>query len=589
MQRIASMMTMLTILGLSMVQVGCDGKRNPSILVIAVDHLPFHLSLCTRDVEETERSGFQILCDESIRYTHATTTSTLSVPALASMMTGLVPEGHGVHHNGSPGLAAAQMTFPELAVQKGYRTAFFSGGAPVWRKSGLHQGFENFDDQLSLSTGHMFRHFTETSELFFQWLENEVGDAAFLSVLYVPDLAFVDTVTETSVGDNRSQDEESQVDDLDESLAKMIHRLKKSHRWDDTIVIVTGLNGRKISPRDHEIEPLLLNSENTQVSLFIKPQVKPRDQALSWKIDRNVSLADVGRTIFELLDESWQPSQAILSGVSLASSLKSAKADWDEDRPIPVESGWAQWQGWGPVRNGAFRGHDLVLYQTPILVFNSLVDRIEIIPQPLNTGDHEIVEQWQKQGAIPWPELDHSHLAIFEISPLNWLSPSKALALHRDLQNLAKAKNADERTLRWAAQSALEQRDWAALLDLGRRANIPSWIAVAERNRGHMLSFKDSCLDLLGQPRPDSKALHDCNDELFLDLYAYIKTGVEGENHEIARKKFLKAWEMHQLDLRILKANAGLGLLWLPVDSERILPSLTGLALALPELKRFSP
>ena len=47
---------------------------------------------------------------------------------------------------------------------------------------------------------------------------------------------------------------------------------------------------------------LNLHSENTQISLLIKPAGEPRDEGLSWSYDEPVTLPDIGRTLFDLLE-----------------------------------------------------------------------------------------------------------------------------------------------------------------------------------------------------------------------------------------------------------------------------------------------
>lgn len=579
-----SVLVLLLVFGLT----GCDRRREPSILVIAVDSLPFNLSLCTRDAP-AETSGFRRLCDESIRFTHAATPSVLAVPALASLLTGMNPIDHGVRHNGVPGLRAEATTFGEVALRNRRRTSFFSGGAPVWRRTGLHQGFEVFDDNVNLSGGRLFRPFTESLNAFKVWLA-EIGNESFASVIYVSDLSFTDTVTETPNGEMRPLSEESQLEELDESLNDLFEHLRRKNRWKDTIVVVAGLNGRETSPRAGEIEPLLLNSENTQVSLFIKPATKDRDEAIHWKIDRNVSLADVGRTVFDLLGGVPKATHSGLPAVSLRAALTSAQPDWLEERLIPLESGWAAWQGWGPVRMGALVGRDLVLddERRPI-VFNTLVDRLETSPQSLGEDDKRALDRLQTAGSVPWPGLPSSRQALFHLPRLDWLVPARGAALHRQLQKLASAKNVDPRVYRWAAQLALEQKDWAQLSAIGQRAKVPLWTAVAERNRGKKTKIEDPCLRLFDLKTGDARDTKNCPDETMLSLFNAARADNGGENRENARRRFLRAWENHQQDLRILKANAGLGLLWLPASAEEGLPSLASLALALPEMKRFNP
>ena len=562
----------------------CENKRPPSLLVIAVDSLPFNISLCTKDDLEV-RAGFRVLCEESIRFTHAMTPSPLSVPTLASLLTGQYPFQHGVHHNGAPGLSPRSHTFAEAAVRKGYRTAFFSGGAPVWRRTGLHQGFEHFDDLLSFSTGRLFRPMSESKELFKNWLLDDVGSDPFVSVWYAPDLNFTDTVTENISGELRSLSYDSQIEEMDETLEELIVFLKKENRWNDTLVVLVGLNGRELSPREGQIEPLNLHSENMQVTLLVKPAQKPRDEALSWAIDRNVSLTDLGRTLLEIFEPSLDPpAPSDFPVVSLFSSLTNAQVQEPEERSLLMESGWGPWQGLSGLRAAVLKKQELNIYDREPQTYNTLTDRFELMPLEKSGLSLELTHALRKVGFRPWNPLSHSLQKSFSIPSLYWLSPGKSLELHRALTILSQDPNSHPRILRWAAQTSLEQKDWRLLKILGKRAQQVDWIGVADRNMGKNVVFQDSCLALFQKAAPSVDDTKRCPDELTLSLHAATHAKQRGDgNRDVLRRRFLQAWDGAQLDLRILKANAALGLVWLPQSAEMEIPSKTALALALPE------
>ena len=61
------------------------------------------------------------------------TPSIMAVPALSSILTGLNPFEHHVHHNGKQGLSANFELLSEAVLKKGYRTDF-SLRRPVLRK-----------------------------------------------------------------------------------------------------------------------------------------------------------------------------------------------------------------------------------------------------------------------------------------------------------------------------------------------------------------------------------------------------------------------------------------------------------------------
>ena len=85
------------------------------------------------------------LAERSLRFTAARSPSTWTLPAQASMLTGLYPEQHGATSLGHA-LSDALTTLPELLAQHGYRTGAVTDSAFVSRHYGLDQGFEWFQE-----------------------------------------------------------------------------------------------------------------------------------------------------------------------------------------------------------------------------------------------------------------------------------------------------------------------------------------------------------------------------------------------------------------------------------------------------------
>jgi len=85
------------------------------------------------------------LFSEGVEYTEARSVSPLTLPAHASMMTGLYPPRTGVRGNGPMMLGAEAVTLAERARGAGYRTAAFVAALALDRVYGLEQGFEVYD------------------------------------------------------------------------------------------------------------------------------------------------------------------------------------------------------------------------------------------------------------------------------------------------------------------------------------------------------------------------------------------------------------------------------------------------------------
>src|SRR5260221_10031491 len=82
-------------------------------------------------------------------FENAFTCVPLTLPAHATLMTGLQPPEHGVHTNGKEVLAPEVRTLAEILRRRGYQTGAFVAAYVLNRKFGLDQGFEGFDDSLA--------------------------------------------------------------------------------------------------------------------------------------------------------------------------------------------------------------------------------------------------------------------------------------------------------------------------------------------------------------------------------------------------------------------------------------------------------
>jgi choline-sulfatase len=119
--------------------------ERPSVVLVTVDTLrPDALGFvagrnATPSVDALARAGFA--------FPHAVSPAPLTLPAHASIMTGVVPRRHGVRDNGQP-LPAALPTLAERLRDHGYETAAFVSGFPLQRVFGLDRGFARYDDAL---------------------------------------------------------------------------------------------------------------------------------------------------------------------------------------------------------------------------------------------------------------------------------------------------------------------------------------------------------------------------------------------------------------------------------------------------------
>ena len=83
----------------------------------------------------------------------AFTVAPITLPAHATLFTGLLPPAHGVRGNGGFALPKGVPTLAEALRSHGLRTAAFVGGFPLSRRFGLARGFDHYDDDQPINVG----------------------------------------------------------------------------------------------------------------------------------------------------------------------------------------------------------------------------------------------------------------------------------------------------------------------------------------------------------------------------------------------------------------------------------------------------
>ncbi len=581
--------------------IGCTLKaaEKPSVMVIMIENLGFSSFSCADGIDQDSEIDFRSFCEESVRFTHAYTPSTLSQATVASIMTGRYPFEHGLRTNGSQALSARIETVTEKAVQQHYRTSFFSGGPPIWRKSGLGQGFEVFDDNVIPTLSHLYRPAHELVPLFLKWLGNEPTHAPFMSFLYLADLQFVDDPITNEIGELRESSLESQLDEVRETLGRLASELKRRKQWDNTYVVLVGLNGSNPQVKLKEPRPLSLFSDATRVSLMIKPARRMRDGPFNWKIDSNVTLADVGATLFEILGHPLQPlapsSSEIAYSVSLMSVLRGPEPDWAEDRKVLSESAWGDWRGYSAIRFAVRKGSDLLIQDHYDRLYDTLIDAREV--QPISSQDTRMASSREELSDFlysinpsVWEPTSQILMEKLELARELWKFRNPGIDVLARLKILSKKYPNDSELKGWRAIWALRTADWKELKAMSLKVKGEEvWEFVAERNLGEKTSVPlDPCLEFLRVPKSvEWKLSKLCRVESMANLIEWANESTELPARTRAMEAFIRSYGSRVISNRISEHNWVTGLSWDTNLNRLKAPETVDLVLALPEMRKY--
>ena len=333
----------------------CQQHKQNSVLVIAFEQLSPDEVNCA---DERPESGIIMLCKESVRYTHAFTTSLQPAAAMASVLTATYPFQNQVMASNNR-LPVEIKTLAEYASTANRRSAFFSGSPAILRKTGLARGFDLFDETIANQTDVYSWTVAQMISTVSKWLFDE-SDSFFIT-------AYI-----SNYGSGVSLSEED-----DEQLFSFFSQLKEKKIWENTHIFLIGLRGKNSYSRFDESPLTNLHSENTNVALMYKPPRVKGDEGINWKNDRLVSLVDVGHTIMCLL-KACPSAKTYLPPFEQRHNLISANRLDDPETEVTViharDSINAHRNQWA-IRTKSMNYIDL---EKPIL-FNTVSDRPETI------------------------------------------------------------------------------------------------------------------------------------------------------------------------------------------------------------------
>jgi len=182
----------LAILALSALGVACCGggsslEERPNVLLITIDTLRAdHLHSYGFPLETTP--NLDALAAESVVFERAIAAASSTAPAHASIMTSKYVREHSVGYMNGGSVLDGATTIAEVFREAGYRTAAFVSNDVLRRRTGLHRGFDVYDDELRrrLPKRMLYERVAEdTSQSALRWLGSPGEAPFFLWVHYI--------------------------------------------------------------------------------------------------------------------------------------------------------------------------------------------------------------------------------------------------------------------------------------------------------------------------------------------------------------------------------------------------------------------
>lgn len=296
-------------------------KPRPNVILISID------TLRADRVGRGLTPNLDAFARQSMRFRAAWSHCPLTLPAHASIFTGLLPPEHGVRDNAGYRLDGAKhQTLAATLRANGYRTAAAVSAFVLRRDTGVDAGFEEYDDAIGLiegaPTGALQRPGRITAKIARDWIAAQSDDAPFFYFLhlYEPHTPYASTY-------------DDDVRDADAIAGELLQFLEDRGLYDDALIVVLSDHGEGLGDHGEAEHGVFLYREALQVPLLIKLPGGKRAGA----IDADAQLADVMPTILDALDIESR-------GTSLLGEV--------EPRPIYAESFYPRLHlGWSELRS----------------------------------------------------------------------------------------------------------------------------------------------------------------------------------------------------------------------------------------------
>jgi Tfp pilus assembly protein PilF len=313
-------------LALALLLPGCRSRPpetwpEASVLLVSIDTLRAdHLPLygyprgSTPTIDALGREG--IVFDNV--YSHCP----LTLPAHASMLTGLIPPHHGVHDNAGFTLKPGTRTLAARFHDAGRATGAAVSAFVLRRATGIAQGFDRYDDEIvqdaSLEDmGEQQRDGATAVASLLGWIAAQ-GDRRFFAFLhlYEPHTPYAPPSPYKERFADRPYDGE--IAYADELVGRLLGPLRAKGALDHTVVALTADHGEGLGEHGEREHGFFLYRETVRVPLVLR---LPGAAHSGLRVSATAAQVDLPAT---LLDLTGVPD-AGMDGVSLRSAIAAGR------------------------------------------------------------------------------------------------------------------------------------------------------------------------------------------------------------------------------------------------------------------------
>ena len=329
------------------VQFSCgrpSGEADPDILLITLDTTRWdHLSCY--DGSKANTPYIDAIARSGILFTRALTTVPVTLPAHASILTGLYPLEHGIRNNGGYRLDEGVPTIASVLHEKGYRTGAVIGAFVLDSQFGLDTGFDVYDDFMPGGGGkprfsYIERNGDAVTDAAISFLE-EAGSSPFFLWAHYFDPHFP---YQPPPAFKKKSPYGGEVGYVDACIGRLMARLEEVRGGRPLLTVIVGDHGEDLGDRGEMTHGVFLYDTTVRIPLIFSFPGRIQSGGRSEEL---ASVIDIFPTILELAGVDTKAFD--LHGRNLIADIES---DRTVSRPVLIETllpyenkGWSPLEG----------------------------------------------------------------------------------------------------------------------------------------------------------------------------------------------------------------------------------------------------
>jgi arylsulfatase A-like enzyme/Flp pilus assembly protein TadD len=340
-----------------------------SIDTLRSDRLPAY------GYDRVDTPALDRLRQDAVLFERAYSHYPLTLPSHSSILTGLLPPGHGVRDNAGYPLETADLPFlPRLLGEAGYATGGMVSAYVLRAATGIGDSFDTYEDGIRFRAGadlgSMQRPGGETLRSALAWLDGleDGGEEPFFLFFHIYEPHTPWRAPEPFRSRYADRPYDAEVAAADKVIGDLLDALEERGLYDDALIVLLSDHGEGLGDHGEQEHGVLLYREAIQVPLLVK---LPGGVEGGGTVSRPVGLVDVAPTVLDLVTEGGAEAAGSFDGRSLLPLIfdgdGEAAAAFD-DRPVYAETIYPRLHlGWSDLASMVDGRHHYIEAPTPEL------------------------------------------------------------------------------------------------------------------------------------------------------------------------------------------------------------------------------